>query len=220
MKGFFAISAFLALVCFVGIESAQAQFMSRAQGNCNACGDGEFAIAAIQTVGHGQYTYTASPGCGNPVQTADQVRAMLGSALQGKLNDFAGSVLDLVGGPARDLLSDNVHGEVGRLLNGGNNDTAACQAICVVIPTSATYVGYKVGAGEGGGATTFPQCTAGVDCSIGWSKFPSEPSVSKDADAQVVCTTFQNWSGDRTRRAQLIAYFRPASGWGGPKFGD
>ena len=212
------LAVVLALGCLTG--TANAQFMSKAQGNCNGCGDGEAAFAALQTVGHGQYTYTATPGCGNPVATGDQIRAMLGNALKGKLNDFAGSALDLIGGPARDFLSANVHGDLGRLLNGGNNNTAACQVICDVIPTTATYVGYKLGAGEGANASSFPQCTPGHDCPIGWSKFPSEPAVSKDADAQLVCATFQNWSGDRTRRAQLIAYFKPAAGWAGPRFGD
>lgn len=199
---------------------ANAQYMSRESGSCKACKEGEEAVRATQVVGHGQYTYGTSPGCGNSVNTADQIRAALGDASRGKLKDFAGGVLDLINSGAQDFISANVHGTVGNLLNGGNNNTASCQNICVIIPESATHTGYKVGGGEGSDATSFPGCTVGQDCPIGWSKFPSTPSVSKGDGTQLVCTVFQNWSGDRNRTAELIAYFRPAAGWAGPRIGD
>lgn len=205
----------LASAAVLAIGAAAAAEVWRGR-TCAKCQPGEFGAVATQTIGHGSYTYTPTPGCNGSTGDANSTMTLLSSGAKANLGDYAGAVQDLLQtSEVQQFISDNIHGDLGKALNGGNPNTAQCQNVCAVIPAGAQYTGYEVFAAEDGGG--FSKCDPGSDCGIGWSKWVSEPQSSGDAKVQVVCSTFMNWSHDRTRQARLVAYFKPPSNWAPPR---
>ena len=185
-------------------------------GGCPECKADEARVIAAMAVPHGLRTYTATPSCMNEVHDTAQIREVTDDAAGLSDGQFAGAAVELLKSPAvKKLLAQQVGGDVGRVLNGGDDKTAYCQAVCAVLPKDSTIKGYKL---EAANATDgqYQTCAAGTDCAIGKSKWTSEPSPSTGDNSKQVCAVFANWAHKTNRLARLSVYFTPPADWAPP----
>ena len=164
-------------------------------------------------VPHGLRTYTATPSCMNEARDTAEIREVSDDAAAMKDGQFAGAVGDLLKNKdVQRMIGQKVGGDVGRILNGGDDRTAYCQAVCAVLPQNSTVTGYKLEAAD---ATTgqFQACQAGSDCAIGKSKWTAEPTPNTGENSKTVCGVFANWTHKTDRLAELSVYFTPPDDW-------
>jgi len=110
-------------------------------------------------------------------------------------------VANSVGGMAHDVL----------LRNGPRATYASCGLLAALIPSNASYQGYRISNTDIDASPQDPGrvggCTPGQDCSNGYSRFISIPELKDSNGIRVVSTTFENWSHNRRRVGQLIVFF-------------
>ena len=181
-------------------------------GGCAECQPTEAKVAAAMQVPRGLRTYTATPSCMNEARDAGQIRQAADVAAAASDGNYAGAAESLLKSrEVRGLLSKHVKGDIGRILNGGDDRTAFCQAVCAVIPQDSTVTGYKLEAANEDG--NYQNCAAGADCAIGKAKWTAEPIPSTGENAKTVCGVFANWNHKGHRMARLSVYFTPPADW-------
>jgi hypothetical protein len=89
-------------------------------------------------------------------------------------------------------------------------DRSFCAPVIAAVPTNATVRGFRYRAwdehlGEG-------DCTAGVDCSIGYSRFLCYAAETSMGRITLYIATFQSWSTDSPREGRLIVFFEMPPG--------
>jgi hypothetical protein len=182
-------------------------------GGCEECQPTEAKVIAQMRVPHGLRTYTATPSCMNEARDTAEIREVSDDAAAFSDGQFAGAVGDLLKNKdVQRMIGQKVGGDVGRILNGGDDRTAYCQAVCAVLPQNSTVTGYKLEAAD---ATTgqFQTCQAGSDCAIGKSKWTAEPIPNTGENSKTVCGVFANWTHKTDRLAKLSVYFTPPDDW-------
>ena len=181
-------------------------------GGCPECQPTEARVIAAMQVPHGLRTYTATPSCMNEARDAGQIRRAADVAAAASDGNYAGAADSLLKSrEVKGLLSRHVKGDIGRILNGGDDRTAFCQAVCAVIPQDSTVTGYKLEAANEDG--NYQSCAAGADCAIGKAKWTAEPIPSTGENAKTVCGVFANWAHKGHRLARLSVYFTPPNDW-------
>lgn len=184
-----------------------------ANGGCEECQPTEAKVVVQMQVPHGLRTYTATPSCMNEARETGQIRDVSDDAAGLKGGNFAGAVGDLLKNKdVQRVIGQQVGGDVGKILNGGDDRTAYCQAVCAVLPLDSTVTGYKLEAGDAA-TQQFQTCQAGSDCAIGKAKWTAEPIPNTGEHSKTVCGVFANWAHKTDRVARLSVYFTPPDGW-------
>lgn len=187
-----------------------------ANGGCEECQPTEARVRVEQPVQAGLRTYTANPSCMNEARETAQIRDVADDAAAFSDGDFAGAVGELLKNPeVKRAIGRKVGGDVGRILNGGDDRTAYCQAVCAVLPANSTVTGYKLEAA--GPDRQYQACQAGSDCAIGKAKWTAEPIPSTGENSKTVCGVFANWAHKTPRLARLSVYFTPPDDWVPPR---
>jgi hypothetical protein len=182
-------------------------------GGCPECQPTEARVVARMDVPPGLRTYTATPSCMNEARDTGQIREVADDAAALSDGQYAGAVDELLRSQAvKRLISKKVGGDVGRILNGGDDRTAYCQAVCAVLPSDSTVTGYKLEAANTADGQ-FQVCQAGSDCAIGKAKWTAEPIPTSGENSKTVCGVFANWSHKDHRLARLSVYFTPPDNW-------
>jgi hypothetical protein len=184
-------------------------------GGCEECQATEARVRVEMNVPAGLRTYTANPSCMNEARDTAEIREVSDDAAALSDGQFAGAVGDLLKTPeVRRAIAKNVGGDVGRILNGGDDRTAYCQAVCAVLPENSTVTGYKLEAA--GPDRQYQTCQAGTDCAIGKAKWTAEPIPNTGEHSKTVCGVFANWAHKTPRLARLSVYFTPPDDWAPP----
>jgi hypothetical protein len=184
-----------------------------ANGGCQECQPTEARVVVQMQVPHGLRTYTATPSCMNEARDTGEIREVSDDAAGLKGGNFAGAVGDLLKNKdVQKVIAQQVGGDVGRVLNGGDDRTAYCQAVCAVLPLNSTVTGYKLEAADAA-TQQFQTCQAGSDCAIGKSKWTAEPIPNTGEHSKTVCGVFANWAHKTDRMARLSVYFTPPDEW-------
>lgn len=182
-------------------------------GGCPECQATEARVVAAMDVPAGLRTYTATPSCMNEARETGQIRDVADDAAALSDGQYAGAVDELLRSQAvKRLISKKVGGDVGRILNGGDDRTAYCQAVCAVLPSNSTVTGYKLEAANMADRQ-YQICQAGTDCAIGKAKWTAEPIPTSGENSKTVCGVFANWSHKEHRLARLSVYFTPPDDW-------
>ena len=185
-------------------------------GGCEECQPTEARVRVETQVQAGLRTYTANPSCMNEARETAQIREVADDAAAFSDGDFAGAVGELLKHPeVKRAIGRKVGGDVGRILNGGDDRTAYCQAVCAVLPQNSTVTGYKLEAA--GPDRQYQTCQAGSDCAIGKSKWTAEPIPNTGENSKTVCGVFANWAHKTPRMARLSVYFTPPEDWVPPR---
>jgi hypothetical protein len=155
------------------------------------------------TVGPGDYILDDGvPGCGqHSFDVIAEAAQAVAAARMGGVYGALGSVLQSAAQQARPELGGFVGQALDQIFGGGR--FANCVPVSVVIPAGAQITGVVLQAGDGTGTRN---CTVGLDCEVGWSRFDA-PQVLAAGESKVVTSLFRNWSGDRTRTARMTVYF-------------
>ena len=181
-------------------------------GGCAECQPTEAKVVVQMQVPHGLRTYTAAPSCMNEARETSQIRDVSDDAAALKGGQFAGAVGDLLKNKdVQRVIGQQVGGDVGRILNGGDDKTAYCQAVCAVLPENSTVTGYKLEAA--GPDRQYQTCAAGSTCAIGKAKWTAEPIPNTGEHSKTVCGVFANWAHKTPRMARLSVYFTPPDDW-------
>jgi hypothetical protein len=192
--------------------AAKVKDFNDGNGGCEECQATEARVRAEVLVPAGLRTYTANPSCMNEARETAQIREVSDDAAGLKGGQFAGAVGDLLKNKdVQRVIGQKVGGDVGRVLNGGDDKTAYCQAVCAVLPENSTVTGYKLEAA--GPDRQFQTCAAGSDCAIGKSKWTAEPIPNTGEHSKTVCGVFANWAHKTPRLARLSVYFTPPDDW-------
>lgn len=202
----------LILLAFALLASSTVDLKAEIVGNgsgCKNCAPGEFAVVNNDDVGHGRYTYTARPSCN--VGTAGDLGKAIDGVEKAAMKDFAGALRELTNTDAFRKAADPIHGEVGKVLNGGKTDTANCQLLCNIVPLESEIIGYSLWAGDN--KDNLARCEAGRDCPIGYSKFEDRPTTTQSASSKLHCVNFMNWSHDKDRVTRFVTFFKPPAKW-------
>lgn len=185
-------------------------------GGCEECQPTEAKVRVEQHVQAGLRTYTANPSCMNEARETAQIRDVADDAAAFSDGEFAGAVGELLKNPeVKRAIGRKVGGDVGRILNGGDDRTAYCQAVCAVLPQNSTVTGYKLEAA--GPDRQYQTCQAGSDCAIGKAKWTAEPIPNTGENSKTVCAVFANWAHKTPRLARLNVYFTPPEDWVPPR---
>lgn len=171
--------------------------------NCNS--GNMFALEVTVNVPNGAYVHVPDPGCMNDA-TGDIQRTLQAAMVVGSpsLAMFSGILAPVLAGPVGNYLR-NQGGDIGKYFSPYAKNGALCAPVIAVVPVSATVLGYRLLAAEMSGV--FSGCQAGADCSIGWSKFQSEPVVQGNQSMRTATSIFMNWSHNRQRRARVIMFY-------------
>ena len=181
-------------------------------GGCEECQATEARVRVEMEVPAGLRTYTANPSCMNEARDTAEIREVSDNAAGLSDGQFAGAVGDLLKSPEiKRAISKRVGGDVGRILNGGDDRTAYCQAVCAVLPEKSTVTGYKLEAAASD--RQYQPCQAGSDCAIGKAKWTAEPIPNTGEHSKTVCAVFANWAHKNSRLARLSVYFTPPDDW-------
>lgn len=181
-------------------------------GGCEECQATEARVRVEMQVPAGLRTYTANPSCMNEARETAEIREVSDDAAGLKDGQFAGAVGDLLKNKdVQRVIGQKVGGDVGRILNGGDDRTAYCQAVCAVLPEDSTVTGYKLEAA--GPDRQYQACQAGSDCAIGKAKWTAEPIPNTGEHSKTVCGVFANWAHKTQRMARLSVYFTPPADW-------
>ena len=202
------LRAYLIVLASIYSAPIKAEVVGPGSG-CKTCQPGELAVVNVDDVGHGRYSYNAAPTC--QVGSAGDLGKALDGIEKAVLKDFAGALRELTNTDAFRQATSPIHGEVGKVLNGGKSDTANCQLICNIVPLEGEITDYAIYAGNTKEDLT--RCEAGKDCPIGWSKFESTPITTATGSSKTHCVNFMNWSHDRDRVARLVTFFKPPAKW-------
>jgi hypothetical protein len=182
-------------------------------GGCPECQPTEARVVAQMDVPNGLRTYSATPSCMNEARDTGEIRKVSDDAAALSDGNFAGAAAELLRSQAvKQMLARNAHGDVGRILNGGDDRTAYCQAVCAVLPVNSTVTGYKLEAANADDQQ-FQTCQAGSDCSIRRAKWTAEPIPTSGENSKTVCGVFANWDHNDHRLARLSVYFTPPDDW-------
>ena len=185
-------------------------------GGCAECQVTEARVRVETQVPAGLRTYTANPSCMNEARETAEIREVADDAAAFSDGEFAGAVGELLKNPAvKRAIAKNVGGDVGRILNGGDDRTAYCQPVCAVLPQNSTVTGYKLEAA--GPDRQYQTCQAGSDCAIGKAKWTAEPIPNTGENSKTVCGVFANWAHKTQRMARLSVYFTPPDDWAPPR---
>lgn len=186
-------------------------------GGCQECQPTEAKVRVEMQVPAGLRTYTANPSCMNEARETAQIRDVADDAAAFSDGEFAGAVGELLKNPeVKRAIGRKVGGDVGRILNGGDDRTAYCQAVCAVLPQNSTVTGYKLEAAAASDGQ-FQTCQAGQDCAIGKAKWTAEPIPNTGENSKTVCGVFANWAHKSPRKARLSVYFTPPDDWVPPR---
>jgi hypothetical protein len=79
-----------------------------------------------------------------------------------------------------------------------------CGRPCLDIPSNATITSFEILSIDSSGTV---QCSLGVNCPNGWSKWWSTPERYEKGDKATVCGNFKNWSHDRARTGKMVIHF-------------
>ncbi len=125
--------------------AAKVKDFNDGNGGCEECQATEARVRAEVLVQAGLRTYTDNPSCMNEARETAQIRDVSDDAAGLKGGQFAGAVGDLLKNKdVQRVIGQQVGGDVGRILNGGDDRTAYCQAVCAVLPENSTVTGYKL----------------------------------------------------------------------------
>jgi len=192
--------------------AAKVKDFNDGNGGCEECQPTEARVRAEVLVPAGLRTYTATPSCMNEARETGQIREVADDAAGLKDGQFAGAIGELLKSKeVRQAIGRQVGGDVGRILNGGDDKTAYCQAVCAVLPENSTVTGYKLEAA--GPDRQYQTCAAGQDCAITKAKWTAEPIPSTGEHSKTVCGVFANWAHKTQRMARLSVYFTPPDDW-------
>ncbi|MCF1474622.1 hypothetical protein FS763_22140 [Agrobacterium vitis] len=168
-----------------------------------------WALEVEQEVPHGAYVQVSDPGCMNDAtsQTADFINKAI-TASAPSLIMASGHISKLVGSQL-DKFMANHGGEISKRFSPYVKNGAMCAPIVAVIPVDATFLGFRYFATDDNNGKIWDGkgCDLNKDCPIQWGKFPSTPTVQKNAAMQIVTTVFRNWSHDRTRYVKVIFFY-------------
>jgi hypothetical protein len=199
-------------------EAAAARLAARvkdfndANGGCEECDATEARVRVENQVPAGLRSYSAAPSCMNEARDTGEIREVTDDAAGLSDGNFAGAAAELLRNPAvQQLIARKVGGNAGRVLNGGDDRTAYCQAVCAVLPQNSTVTGYKLEAADLD--RQYQTCAPGSDCAIGKAKWTAEPIPSTGDNSKTVCGVFANWSHKTSRLARLSVYFTPPADW-------
>ena len=146
--------------------AAKVKDFNDGNGGCDECQTTEARVRAEVLVQAGLRTYSDNPSCMNEARETAQIRDVSDDAAALKGGQFAGAVGDLLKNKdVQRVIGQQVGGDVGRILNGGDDKTAYCQAVCAVLPENSTVTGYKLEAA--GPDRQYQTCAAGSTCAIG-----------------------------------------------------
>jgi len=196
--------------------AAKIKAFNDGNGGCDECQPTEARVRAEVLVQAGLRTYSDNPSCMNEARETSQIRDVSDDAAGLKGGQFAGAVGDLLKNKdVQRVIGQQVGGDVGRILNGGDDHTAYCQAVCAVLPENSTVTGYKLEAA--GPDRQYQTCAAGQNCAIGKAKWTAEPIPSTGEHSKTVCGVFANWAHKTPRMARLSVYFTPPEDWAPPR---
>lgn len=185
-------------------------------GGCEECQPTEARVRVEMQIPAGLRTYTANPSCMNEARETAEIREVADDAAAFSDGEFAGAIGELLKNPeVKRAIGRKVGGDVGRILNGGDDRTAYCQAVCAVLPANSTVTGYKLEAA--GPDRQYQACQAGSDCAIGKAKWTAEPIPNTGDNSKTVCAVFANWAHKTPRMARLGVYFTPPEDWVPPR---
>lgn len=185
-------------------------------GGCDECQPTEARVRVEMRVPHGLRATTATPSCMNEAHDTGAIRDVSDDAAALSGGQFAGAAEELLRNrEVQRIIARRVGGDVGRVLGGGEDRSAYCQAVCAVLPKDSTVTGYKLEAG--GQGRNFQTCAAGNDCAIGKAKWTAEPIPTTGENSKTVCGVFANWDHQRNRIARLSVYFTPPDDWIPPR---
>lgn len=210
---FLTLSIALGASLFISPAEAQIQTLPACQVDPPPanCGQGNmWAVDITVQVPNGAYVHVPDPGCMNDATGNIQkvLQAAVATATP-ELALFSGPISALAAGPVNNYIR-NQGGDIGKYFSPYAKNGALCAPVAVVVPKDAQVLGYRYLAANSGG--NFAGCSAGVDCSIGWSKFQAEPVFQKNESMQAVTSIFMNWSHDRQRLARMIVFYNMPSG--------
>ena len=192
--------------------AAKVKDFNDGNGGCEECQATEARVRVEQLVQAGLRTYTDNPSCMNEARETAQIRDVSDDAAALKGGQFAGAVGDLLKNKdVQRVIGQQVGGDVGRILNGGDDKTAYCQAVCAVLPENSTVTGYKLEAA--GPDRQYQTCAAGSTCAIGKAKWTAEPIPNTGEHSKTICGVFANWAHKTPRMARLSVYFTPPDDW-------
>src|SRR5215213_5141664 len=98
-------------------------------GGCAECQPTEARVRVEMQIPAGLRTYSANPSCMNEARETAQIREVADDAAAFSDGEFAGAVGDLLKNPeVRREIGKRDGGDAGRILNGGDDRTAYCQA--------------------------------------------------------------------------------------------
>lgn len=196
--------------------AAKVKAFNDQNGGCAECQPTEARVRVETQVPAGLRTYTATPSCMNEARDTSQIRDVADDAAALSEGQFAGAAEELLRSrEVQRIIARKVGGDVGRILNGGDDRTAYCQAVCAVLPQNSTVTGYKLEAANPD--RQFQSCAAGADCAIGKSKWTAEPIPNTGDNSKTVCAVFANWAHKTPRQARLSVYFTPPDDWAPPR---
>ena len=176
----------------------------------SGCDSNMWALRVEITAPNGAYVHVPDPGCMN--DSAGEISKALQAAVataSPQLALFSGPISKLAAQPIAQAMKSQ-GGDIGRLFSPYAKNGALCAPLVAVVPVQADVLGFRLLAAEASGG--FARCTAGADCPVGWSKFQTSPMENKGSAMRTYSAIFMNWSHDRTRRAQMIVFYRLPAG--------
>lgn len=181
---------------------AAAPARSAARTNCPECKPGESALA-VDTIA----APAATSGSCTPAIATAAGSALRGSAAQLPAESPAGVFVDGTGFglglPAASAAA------LQAALAAVVPSSAACRLLAVTLPAGAKYLGYRYDASD---TTGSGDCMRGQECPIKRCGFAEHAAIEHGANGSVVWVLFENRDVERARRAELVVYYRAASG--------
>jgi hypothetical protein len=180
-------------------------------GPCPECRAGEWSLTAEGVAAPRPGDGTCEPDLAVRLEEASE---LVMEGLPRELRDFAGSLVDPAGDDVLRLLPAETGRRVAARLAPVTDAAGSCQAMGVVLPRGARFVGFRYQAADA--VSGLGECPPAGDCQIGEARWIGNPVIERSDELTVVYAVFENRSGDRERRPRLVVYFTPRRGWAPP----